>query len=166
MIGDQQTHVLPDDPEELRRVAALSGFTNADDFAEALLAELGRVETHYEALFEKLPQLPEAAPSIVLPSDEGDPAALAALKSLGFQNPEQAIASVRAWQSGRYPATRSARARERLGMFLPLLLDAFGRTAEPDLALATFDRVVADMPAGVQLFSLLAANPKSHPPDR
>jgi len=34
-----------------------------------------------------------------------------------------------------------------------------GRTAEPDLALGTFDKVMAEMPAGVQLFSLLAANP-------
>jgi glutamate-ammonia-ligase adenylyltransferase len=159
MIGDQQTHILPDETDELARVAALSGFGDVDAFAEAVLGELARVESYYGALFEKLPPLPEAAPSIVLPGDEADPATLAALERLGFGNPEQAIAAVRAWQSGRYPATRSARARERLGEFLPLLLDAFGRTAEPDLALATFDKVVADMPAGVQLFSLLAANP-------
>ena len=48
---------------------------------------LPTVESHYGALFEKLPPLPEAAPSIVLPSDEGDPAALAALEKLGFRNP-------------------------------------------------------------------------------
>jgi glutamate-ammonia-ligase adenylyltransferase len=159
MIGDQQTHILPDEPEELRRVAALSGFSDADAFADAIVGELATVETHYGALFEKLPPLPEAAPSIVLPSDEHDPAALAALEKLGFRNPQQAIAAVRAWQSGRYPATRSARARERLSEFLPSLLDTFGRTAEPDLALGTFDKVMAEMPAGVQLFSLLAANP-------
>jgi len=35
MIGDQQTHILPDEPEELRRVAALSGFSDADAFADA-----------------------------------------------------------------------------------------------------------------------------------
>jgi len=159
MIGDQQTHTLPDETEELRRVAALSGFADTDAFADALVAELAKVETHYGALFEKLPPLPEAAPSIVLPSDEHDPAALAAFEKLGFRNPEQAIAAVRAWQSGRYPATRSTRARERLSEFLPSLLDTFGRTAEPDLALGTFDKVMAEMPAGVQLFSLLAANP-------
>ena len=159
MIGDQQTHVVPDAPDELRRLAALSGFADADAFADALVAELATVETHYGGLFEKLPALPEAAPSIMLPSDEGDPAALAALERLGFSNPEQAIAAVRAWQSGRYPATRSERARERLSEFLPSLLDTFGHTAEPDLALATFDKVMAEMPAGVQLFSLLAANP-------
>jgi [glutamine synthetase] adenylyltransferase / [glutamine synthetase]-adenylyl-L-tyrosine phosphorylase len=159
MIADQQTHALPDEPGELRRVAALCGFADADTFADALIAELGTVETHYGALFEKLPPLPETVPSVMLPSDEGDPAALAALEKLGFRNPQQAIAAVRAWQSGRYSATRSERARERLSEFLPSLLDTFGHTAEPDLALATFDKVMAEMPAGVQLFSLLAANP-------
>ena len=159
MIADQQTHIVPEEPAELARVAALAGFADADSFAEILRAVLTKVETHYEALFEAIPEAPEAVPSLVLPGDEADPAALAGLQHLGFANPQAAIAAVRAWQSGRYAATRSERARERLGEFLPSLLDAFSRTTDPDLALSTFDKVVADMPAGVQLFSLLAANP-------
>jgi glutamate-ammonia-ligase adenylyltransferase len=159
MVGDQQTHVIPDEPEELDRVAKLSGFDDINAFGEALLARFKRVEAHYGALFEKLPELPSSVPTLVISADEKDPAALASLERFGFGNPGAAIAAIRAWQSGRYAATRSARARERLTEFLPSLLDAFGRTAEPDLALATFDKVMAEMPAGVQLFSLLAANP-------
>jgi glutamate-ammonia-ligase adenylyltransferase len=159
IVGDQQTHIIPAEPGELDRVARLSGFADTNDFGDALLAGFKRVEAHYEALFEKLPELPSTAPSLVVAADEGDPAALASLERLGFSNPSAAIAAIRAWQSGRYAATRSARARERLTEFLPSLLDAFGRSAEPDLALTTFDRVIAEMPAGVQLFSLLAANP-------
>ncbi|MGH6736567.1 MAG: bifunctional [glutamine synthetase] adenylyltransferase/[glutamine synthetase]-adenylyl-L-tyrosine phosphorylase [Methyloceanibacter sp.] len=158
MVGDQQTHIIPDDRQELDRIARLSGFDDTDAFGEALLDQLKLVETHYEALFEKIPEPPTSAPSIVV-ADEGDPAALAGLERLGFTNPAVAVAAIRAWQSGRYAATRSLKARERLTEFLPLLLDAFGRTAEPDLALATFDKVIASMPAGLQLFSLLAANP-------
>jgi [glutamine synthetase] adenylyltransferase / [glutamine synthetase]-adenylyl-L-tyrosine phosphorylase len=159
MIGDQQTHILPTDRQELRRVAALSGFADTNTFAEALIAQFARVETHYGALFEKLPELPTSAASIVFAGQEADPAALAALARLGFRNPAEAITAIGAWQSGRYAATRSASARERLTEFLPLLLDAFGRTAEPDLALVTFDRVIAEIPAGLQLFSLLSNNP-------
>ncbi|MGZ5862515.1 MAG: bifunctional [glutamine synthetase] adenylyltransferase/[glutamine synthetase]-adenylyl-L-tyrosine phosphorylase, partial [Methyloceanibacter sp.] len=159
MIADQQTHLLPADPEEFRRVAAFTGFADTDAFADALAKELACVETHYGALFEKLPQTPAPAPAIVFQGDEADPSALAVLRGLGFHNPPEVMAAIRAWQSGRYPATRSGLARERLTEFLPFLLDAFGRTSEPDLALATFDRVIAEMPAGVQLFSLLAANP-------
>ena len=159
MVGDQQTHVIPAEPDELDRVARLSGFADTDEFGEALLARFRRVEVHYGALFEKLPEVPSSAPSLAISVDEGDPAAAASLERLGFHNPGAAIAAVRAWQSGRYAATRSERARERLTEFLPSMLEAFGRTAEPDLALTTFDRVIAEMPAGVQLFSLLAANP-------
>jgi len=159
MIEDQQTQRLPDEGDELRRIALLSGFADTESFAEALLSELGKVERHYEALFEKLPPLPEDVPRVIVPGDEANPAAVAALERLGYSNPERAMAAVSAWQSGRYPATRSARARERLGEFLPSLLDAFSHTAEPDLALGTFDKVMANMPAGVQLFSLLAVNP-------
>jgi glutamate-ammonia-ligase adenylyltransferase len=159
MVEDQQTHLIPAVRDDLDRVARLSGFADTNAFGEALLAKFKRVETHYEALFEKLPEVPSAAPSLVGGADEGNPAALAGLQRLGFQNPEATIAVVRAWQSGRYAATRSERARERLIQFLPSLLEAFGRTADPDLALLTFDRVMGEMPAGLQLFSLLAANP-------
>ena len=159
MIGDEQTHSLPNAPEDLLRVARLSGFETTDAFVDALLGELRKVETHYGALFERLPQMPASAPSIVVTGAEAEPETLASLESLGYANPSQAIETVRAWQAGRYAATKSVRARERLTEFLPHLLDAFGRTAEPDLALANFDRVMASMPAGVQLFSLLAANP-------
>lgn len=159
MVDDQQTHIIPAEPEELDRVAKLSGFADRNEFGNAVLAQLKRVEIHYGALFERLPEIPISAPTLVVSADEADPAVLASLERLGFHNPSAAIAAVRAWQSGRYAATRSARSRERLTEFLPSLLDAFGRTAEPDLGLATFDRVIAGMPAGLQLFSLLAANP-------
>ena len=159
MVGDQQTHVIPAEAEELARVARLSGFADAGDLGDALIAAFKRVEAHYGALFEKLPPAPISAPNIVIGAVEADPATRASLERLGFTNPQAAIAAVRAWQSGRYAATRSDRARERLIEFLPFLLEAFSHTAEPDLALATFDKVIAELPAGVQLFSLLAANP-------
>jgi glutamate-ammonia-ligase adenylyltransferase len=159
MIGDLQTHIIPAEPDELDRLARLSGFADTNEFGDALITRFKRVEAHYGALFEKLPDMPSSAPTLVVSADESDPAALASLERLGFRNPGAAIAAIRAWQSGRYAATRSAKARERLTEFLSSLLDAFGRTAEPDLALGTFDKVIAGMPAGLQLFSLLAANP-------
>lgn len=158
MIGDQQTHLIPAEPKELDRLARLCGFADTDTFGDALVAKFQCVEGHYGALFEKLPQPPSSVPGLIV-GDEADPESRAALQDLGFENPNAAIEAIKAWQAGRYPATRSAKARERLTAFLPNLLEAFGRTAQPDLALSTFDRVMASMPAGLQLFSLLAANP-------
>ena len=158
MVGDQQTHIIPAERDELDRVARFSGYADTKSFGDDLLSTFKQVEAHYGALFEKLPEPPASLPNIVI-ADEADPAAIASLERLGFGNPQAAMTAIRAWQSGRYAATRSALSRERLTAFLPSLLDAFGRTAEPDLALATFDKVIAEMPAGLQLFSLLAANP-------
>ena len=158
MLGDQQTHIIPDGNGELDRLARFCGFSSTDAFAEALLAQFRLVETHYGALFERIPEPATSVPGIVV-ADDTDPGALASLEGLGFTNPAATMAAIRAWQSGRYAATRSAKARERLTQFLPHLLEAFGRTSEPDLALATFDKVMGSMPAGLQLFSLLAANP-------
>jgi [glutamine synthetase] adenylyltransferase / [glutamine synthetase]-adenylyl-L-tyrosine phosphorylase len=158
MVGDQQTHIIPEEGAELDRLARLCGFSETDAFGDALLARFKLVEAHYGALFEKIPEPATSAPGIVV-ADDTDPAALASLEALGFTNPAAAIAAIRAWQSGRYAATRSAKSRGRLTAFLPHLLEAFGRTSEPDLALATFDKVIASMPAGLQLFSLFAANP-------
>ena len=87
MIGDEQTHSLPTTPEELLRVARLSGFETTDFFADALLAELRKVETHYGALFERLPQVPGSAPAIVITGAEAEPATLALLERLGYANP-------------------------------------------------------------------------------
>jgi glutamate-ammonia-ligase adenylyltransferase len=122
------------------------------------LTQFKLVEVHYGALFEKIPEPATSAPGIVV-ADDTDPGALASLEELGFTNPAAAVSAIQAWQSGRYAATRSAKSRERLTKFLPHLLEAFSRTAEPDLALATFDKVIARLPAGLQLFSLFAANP-------
>ena len=69
------------------------------------------------------------------------------------------LAIIRGWHHGRYPAVRSPRARERLTEVQPLLVAALADTADPDRALASFDRFIAELPAGVQLFSLLRANP-------
>jgi len=158
MVGDQQTHIIPAEPHEFDRLARLCGFAKTDAFGDALLARFQCVEGHYGALFEKIPQPPCSIPGLVL-GDEASPESRAALKDLGFENPRAAIEAIKAWQAGRYPATRSAKARERLTEFLPHLLEAFSRTAQPDLALSIFDKVMANMPVGLPLFSLLAANP-------
>ncbi len=128
MVGDQQTHIIPAEPEELDRVAKLSGFADTNAFGDALLDRFKRVEAHYGALFEKLPEPPRSAPTHRHPADENDPAALAGLERLGFSNPAAAIAAIRAWQSGRYAATRSERTRERLTEFLP----SSARCVRPD----------------------------------
>ena len=67
--------------------------------------------------------------------------------------------AVRGWHHGRYPAMRTARARELLTEMQPALIEALAKTANPDLAFIGFDRFLSELPSGVQLFSLLKQNP-------
>ena len=159
MIADEQTQTLPQDPEKLSQVAHFCGFHSIDAFSETLCGHLQRVQSHYGALFEVGPALTTEQGNLVFTGDGNDPATLETLARMGFAAPERVIQTVRGWHFARYPAMRSEKARERLTQFQPDLLDALAKTADPDLALSTFDRFLSELPAGVQLFALLANNP-------
>ncbi len=159
MIADEQTQTLPSAPADLERLARFSGYATTGAFAHALVDRLERVQAHYAALFETTPELTSAGANMVFAGESDDPGTIETLTRMGFGRPGDAIAAVRGWHHGRYPAVRTARARELLTEVQPLLIEALGRTADPDGALASFDRFLAELPSGVQLFSLLRANP-------
>jgi glutamate-ammonia-ligase adenylyltransferase len=96
---------------------------------------------------------------LVFAGEQDDPDTVAALKDMGFSRPSGVLQMVRGWHHGRYRAVRSARARERLTEMQPSLIAALADTTDPDRALIGFDRFLSELPTGVQLFSLLRANP-------
>ena len=131
-----------------------------DALTGALVPVLETVQRHYAALFEDMPALTAHNSNMVFAGEEDDPATVETLARMGFTQPSQVLATVRGWHHGRSRAVRSARSRERLTEVQPLLIQALSETADPDRALAAFDRFVSELPDGVQLFSLLRANPK------
>ncbi len=159
MLADEQTQTLPEAPEDVERLARFSGFADTAAFAAALVDHLRRVQAHYAVLFEASPQLTTSGANMVFAGEADDPATVTALAAMGYERPSDAIAAVRGWHHGRYPAVRSPRARELLTEVQPLLIEALAKTADPDLAFHGFDRFLAGLPSGVQLFSLLKANP-------
>ena len=159
MVDDEQTHTLPDDEEGLTVIARMAGFNTLAAFAEALPATLRTVRDRYSALFESAPSLTSALGSLVFTGDTDDPETIATLSRLGYRNPTEVTKTVRGWHFGRYPAMRSATARERLTDFVPALIEALATTDNADRAFMAFDRFLSRLPAGVQLFSLLNSNP-------
>ena len=67
--------------------------------------------------------------------------------------------TIRGWHFGRYPAMRSARRARAADRNHAGLLVALAGTDNADAAFTAFDRFLARLPAGVQLFSLLGSNP-------
>ena len=158
MVADEQTHTLPEDEDRLAAIARMAGARDLGSFSAAVTKTLTTVRGHYTELFETAPSLTAHGASLVFTGDADDPETLATLTRLGYRNPQEVTKAVRAWHFGRYPATRSASARERLTEFVPVLIEALAETDNADQAFASFDRFLARMPSGVQLFALLRSN--------
>ena len=130
MIRDAQTHAMPTVCDELDRVARLHGASDTSVFLARLEARLVRVHGWAERL--------------IGPDDGARPAPPAA-------TPER-------WTS--YPALRSARARQGFERISEPLMARIDAAARPEEALAAFERFLAGLPAGAQLFALFEANPQ------
>ncbi|GAA0783991.1 bifunctional [glutamine synthetase] adenylyltransferase/[glutamine synthetase]-adenylyl-L-tyrosine phosphorylase [Roseibium denhamense] len=159
MLNDEQTQLLPKDEDGLMRVAALMGYDTLKAFEAVYMTHLKNVQSHYADLFEDEPGLSSDLGNLVFTGDDHDPDTLETLARLGFKQPGDAAAIVKSWHFGRYPSTRSTKAREILTEMHPALIGALAATDNADAALRAFDAFLAKLPAGVQLFSLLRSNP-------
>lgn len=164
MINDAQTQQLPDDDDGFKRLAAMLGYANPDDFSEALSAHLTNVENHYVRLFEdhNEPAKPIECDlgTLAFSADEKpNPEDLAALEKLGFKDAAMVARTMAQWSMGGYRATRSQRAQNLLKEVTPQLLTVLGETTNPDQAFLKFNEFLEGLPAGVQLFSLFRSNP-------
>src|SRR6185295_13562848 len=129
-----------------------------DALAETLLAHLRNVQRHYAALFENAPAVEFGRRPLVFPSDTDDRETLDRLTEMGFRQPLEVSSLARAWVGGNFPALKGSVAREQFVELLPVLLQQFARSANPDAAVIAFDRFLAGLHGG-RLFSLLRQNP-------
>jgi glutamate-ammonia-ligase adenylyltransferase len=159
MVRDEQTHNLPDTEAELKRISFMMGYADNKAFAAALEDVLRLVEAKYSALFEQEEKLSDDSGNLVFTGQQDDPDTIKTLERMGFSRPDAISNVMRTWHNGRYRATRSVEARERLTELTPQLLKAFGQSKRADEALLRFDSFLSGLPAGIQLFSLLSNNP-------
>ncbi|PPD45516.1 MAG: bifunctional [glutamate--ammonia ligase]-adenylyl-L-tyrosine phosphorylase/[glutamate--ammonia-ligase] adenylyltransferase [Methylocystis sp.] len=160
MVADEQKHTLPDTEEGVDTIARMMGFAGYEAFAEALLRRLDIVQGHYAELFESAPELSSTGGNLVFTGDDDDPGTIETLAKMGYKDPRMVTATIRGWHFGRYAATRSTVARERLTELTPIVLEALAATDNADQAFLAFDKLVQKLPAGVQLFSLLVSHPR------
>ena len=159
MVHDEQSHSLPDTEAELKRIALMMGFSTAARFSDKFVSILKTVELRYARLFEQESKLSTGEGNLVFTGQNDDPDTITTLSKLGFERPSDISRTIRTWHYGRYRATQSVEARERLTELTPELLTVFGASKRADDALLRFDQFISGLPAGIQLFSLLGNNP-------
>jgi [glutamine synthetase] adenylyltransferase / [glutamine synthetase]-adenylyl-L-tyrosine phosphorylase len=160
MINDQQDHCVPVQELAFENYARFCDFKSGEEFSQALRATLETVVRHSESLFRQSETLGGEEGSLVFTGGEDDPDTIATMSGLGFTTASEVSATIRGWHFGRYNATRSKKSRELLTELMPALLKALAATGDADHAFIAFDKFLSGLPAGVQLFSMLKANPQ------
>jgi glutamate-ammonia-ligase adenylyltransferase len=160
MLADEQTHKLPANDADRRRVAALWGQGDLTTFDAQVGAMLVRVNQHYGTLFAGEEELSSSFGSLVFTGVDDDPETLATLKRLGFSEPARVSQAIRGWHHGRINATRTERGRELFTRLAPRLLEACHATGAADDAFRRFGDFFEGISSGVQVQSLFLAQPR------
>jgi [glutamine synthetase] adenylyltransferase / [glutamine synthetase]-adenylyl-L-tyrosine phosphorylase len=98
--------------------------------------------------------------SFALVDGEAGRETLDRLAELGFRQPREVAAAVQRWQEGTYRALRSEQVRAILIELVPIIVDQFAQSENPDASLASFDRFLAGLRPGSRLLPLLRQNPE------
>ncbi|MEM7470161.1 MAG: DUF294 nucleotidyltransferase-like domain-containing protein [Pseudomonadota bacterium] len=130
MIGDAQTHTLPNSDEGFTRLAAFMG------------EEVGAMRADLDARLRETSQATEAffAPEITA------------------HERSEVTEYLEKWRG--LPALRSPRAVEIFERLFPEILERMQAAPRPEEALQAFERFLSGLPAGVQVFSMFEANPQ------
>ncbi len=140
MLEDAQTQCMPETPDDMARLADFCGKPMAA-MQDEIVERLDTVNALTEPFFVHDARPAEAPP----------PEAV-------FADAASAEAMMAGWR--RLPALRSERARSIFRRLEPELVRRIAGAASPDDALVSLDAFLARLPAGVQIFSLMEANPK------
>ena len=157
MVNDAQTQVLPDSDDGLEHIAAFMGLASAEELVRRIESVAGEVHDLYRTRFN-VPESEQDITAVLLDGPDEHPDAVAKLEAAGFTRAPEAVATFRGWAEGRHESTGSARARTIIRDILHEIVDALGRTPDPDRALARLDRFLAALPEDLAFFSMLRAN--------
>jgi glutamate-ammonia-ligase adenylyltransferase len=164
---EQQTHLLPLDDAARARLAWSMGHEDWDAFVRELEGHRGRVQRAFEETVLGPREGHQAAARAagldqVLEAPRGesaDPALLARVATLGYEDPAAALAELARLRDG--PAARAAaeQGRRRLAELAPTLLAAAARSPRPLTTLSRLTDVVESLARRTTYLALLTEMP-------
>lgn len=159
-LDDRQTQSLPQETEDRLLIAQAMGFGTYADFEQALAKHRDLVSRHFDAIF--------AGNDEAVPAEENagwlraDPALAASrLKTLGFRDPEAALASLSALRTGARYLRMSASGQARLERLLPLLVEAAASSGPADQTFGRLLQVIESIGRRESYLALLLEFPQA-----
>lgn len=141
MVGDRQTHSLPEDPVALDNVARLDGHESGNALVDELRQVCAQVAARYDGLLGE-----DKGATLVRGADVAPE-----LRDTVQERAAQWRESIR--------ALRSAEARVACDAMLPDLMEALARAPDPDHALTRWETLLTRLPTAVNLFRLFEQRP-------
>ena len=140
--AEQQTHMLPNQPEALHHLARSLRFSCANDFTAALQNRMGSVRPIFRRIIS------------------GTPVETAEISLEPFNDPKRAEKALRDLERGAASFHVAPRTRQIFRKLRPTLLDWLTKAGDPDTTLNQFLRFVEAYGLRSLLFELLVTNPK------
>ena len=142
MTDDKQTHIVPENEDDLVLVANFCGFKTVAEFEQTTINHMQTVAGIYTKLFNN--------DNSVQQSNE---------KTELKQN-DKISEIINSWESSSYRCFRSERARLLINQITPQIITAFSKQPNPEKSIMLFDTFLSKLPTGVELFSMFKSNPK------
>ena len=153
MRADEQTHAVPTNAAQREAVAQLCGFADWRALERRLKDETAGVAAAYDLLIAQ-------AGGVEVPTEAK---ALRRWLTDAKLKPAAFMPLIERWRQGKYRALRAEASRHEFEDILPELLATLAAAGDPAQAAARFDSFLEQLPAGLQFFALLRANPKLMP---
>ncbi len=156
----RQTHRLPGDPADLRRIARGLGHEGTESFRGRLAASSARIRMVYRRLFQSAAgeevEAERLAALLDLPLSAVEAAGKEHLEPYGFSDPGEALRRLRRLAGEEGSAWDQGRARETFRSIAPRLLREVSQYPDPDRALANFHDIVMTLGGRSVFYQLLA----------
>jgi glutamate-ammonia-ligase adenylyltransferase len=170
IMFDLQTHTLPDDVAEMRRLAIRMGYADTDDhpalgqFTEELQTKTAlnhKILDHllHDAFGEDTESEPET--DLVLDPDPTPQSIDEVLGRYGFRSVQDAYRNLVALATEKIPFLSTRRCRHFLASIAPRLLSAIAATPDPDATLVKLATVSDSLGGKGVLWELFSFNPPS-----
>jgi glutamate-ammonia-ligase adenylyltransferase len=144
--AEQQTHIVPRDPEALRRLALSLRFSSSQDFTAALQERMRAVRPIFQRIISGTSTAPARSP-------EADDLEI-------FNDQKRAAKALSDLVQGAASFHIAPRTRQIFRKLRPALLGWLAKTADPDTTLNQFVRLVEGYGLRSLFFELLVANPR------
>lgn len=165
MVHDQQTHELPSQEQELRRLAYVMGFANWSDFSEQLQSHRLKVQKVFEAVFSLDNECNEGKNKdrfdLLWSGELTKEQAEQELIAVGYLQSDDIFNHIRQLNQGGYYSRLTKIAKERLDKIVPALLRTAVRTQNPDLAVVRMLGLLRNIAGRSVYVQVLLEHPES-----